>query len=345
MTTVLPGATIGLLGGGENSRMFALAARGMGYRVTVYSPDRDDVARPVCDAGMQRELDDLISVREFAAGVDVLTVTDATVPALAFQAAADANPTRPLPDVFEASAGLRAETPGNPIAEFGIIGARGGDGECVFYQPIAVDRVGGVIDGVIDIARSPAAIRARVRMRAVDAAWEILNKLKLVGVACVEFALTPEHEVVVTAVIPTPHMSGYLTIDACVTGQFEQHVRAVCGLPLGSTAMLKPAATVMLGNADWENGEPDWIAALAMPGIRLHLYGKSENRTGRPRGHITAMATSATLAKQIVKAAKLSLKAANRPGARPAEPQLPDNGQPEAPALGILPESTTQPVE
>ena len=89
---------------------------------------------------------------------------------------------------------------------------------------------------------------------------------------------------------PRPHNSGHLTIDACVTSQFEQQVRAVCGLPPGSTELLRPAAMVNLLGDLWTAGEPDWAAACLVPGVKLHLYGKAEPRPGRKMGHLTALA-------------------------------------------------------
>ena len=296
MTTVLPGATIGLLGGGENARMFALAARRMGYRVHVYSPDTDDVARAVCDGGVCREFDDLISIRQFASSVDLLTVTGAGAPASALEAAADVTLVRPSASAFEAAGEMRRAEGVEPEIEFSIIGARGVSGECALYTPIAIDRV----DGVIDIARSPAAIGLRMARQVADIVRGTLEKLDLVGVACVEFAMTGEHELITGDVIPHPHSSGYLTIDACVTSQFEQQLRAICGLPLGCTELMRPAATAKFGSALWEAGEPDWASACALPAVKLHLHG--------PRsGHLTATASSATLAKQIVRAARLAL--------------------------------------
>ncbi|MEZ5420110.1 MAG: hypothetical protein R2708_22585, partial [Vicinamibacterales bacterium] len=83
---------------------------------------------------------------------------------------------------------------------------------------------------------------------------------------------------------------GHLTFDACLTSQFEQQVRAVCGLPLGATTLLRPAAMANLLGDVWANGEPKWTAALALPDVKLHLYGKSDPRPGRKMGHLTALA-------------------------------------------------------
>ena len=107
---------------------------------------------------------------------------------------------------------------------------------------------------------------------------------------CVEFFVTSDGRVLVNEIAPRPHNSGHFTIDACVTSQFEQQVRAVCGLSLGDTAQIKPAAMVNLLGDLWVDGEPDWAAALAMPDVKLHLYGKSEARVGRKMGHITVLA-------------------------------------------------------
>ena len=106
---------------------------------------------------------------------------------------------------------------------------------------------------------------------------------------------------------PRPHNSGHLTIDASVTSQFEQQVRAICGLPLGSTELLRPAAMAQLLGDLWADGEPNWAAACAYPGVKLHLYGKQTPRAGRKMGHLTALASTIGEAEQIVLAARASL--------------------------------------
>jgi 5-(carboxyamino)imidazole ribonucleotide synthase len=125
---------------------------------------------------------------------------------------------------------------------------------------------------------------------AVEIARTIMDALDYVGVLCVEFFLTTGGRLLVNEIAPRPHNSGHLTFDACVTSQFEQQVRAVCGLPLGSTRQLRPAAMVNLLGDLWANGEPDWCGALAFPDVKLHLYGKEEARPGRKMGHLTALA-------------------------------------------------------
>jgi 5-(carboxyamino)imidazole ribonucleotide synthase len=111
----------------------------------------------------------------------------------------------------------------------------------------------------------------------------------------------------VNELAPRPHNSGHLTIDACVTSQFEQQLRAVCGLPLGCTEMLRPAAMANLLGEIWNKGEPDWLSALSMPELKLHLYGKTEARPGRKMGHLTATSRTSAQAEQIVRAARARL--------------------------------------
>ena len=134
--------------------------------------------------------------------------------------------------------------------------------------------------------------------------------LDVVGVLCVEMFVTHEGEVIVNELAPRPHNSGHLTIDAHVTCQFEQQLRAVCGLPLGTTAARAPAAAManLLGD-EWAQGEPDWAAALALPGVKLHLYGKVEARPGRKMGHLTATAPTPADAEALVREARRVLTA------------------------------------
>ena len=131
-----------------------------------------------------------------------------------------------------------------------------------------------------------------------------LEELDVVGVLCVEFFLTATARLLVNELAPRPHNSGHLTIDACVTSQFEQQVRAVCGLPLGSPRRQSRAAAManLLGDL-WQRGEPRWAAALAVPDVKLHLYGKREPRPGRKMGHLTALAdTPAEAIKKVLAA-------------------------------------------
>ena len=110
---------------------------------------------------------------------------------------------------------------------------------------------------------------------------------------CVEFFVTHDGDLLINELAPRPHNSGHYTFDACVTSQFEQQLRAVCGLPLGSTAQLCPAAMANLLGDLWNDGEPDWEAACAFPSVKLHLYGKLQPRPGRKMGHLTALGPDA----------------------------------------------------
>ena len=170
--------------------------------------------------------------------------------------------------------------------ELSVVAARGLVGEFVHF---------GVIENthrnhILDISVAPARIPEPVAAEAVEIARTIMDALDYVGVLCVEFFLATGGRLLVNEIAPRPHNSGHLTFDACVTSQFEQQVRAVCGLPLGSTRQLRPAAMVNLLGDLWANGEPDWCGALAFPDVKLHLYGKEEARPGRKMGHLTALA-------------------------------------------------------
>src|SRR5687767_14940611 len=130
-----------------------------------------------------------------------------------------------------------------------------------------------------------------------------MESLDVVGVLCVEYFVARDGSLLVNELAPRPHNSGHFTFDACVTSQFEQQLRAVCGLPLGSTELLRPAAMANLLGDLWQGGEPDWASALALPDVKLHLYGKTEARPGRKMGHLTALAaTPAEAAKRALAA-------------------------------------------
>ena len=140
----------------------------------------------------------------------------------------------------------------------------------------------------------------------------ILEKLDVVGVLCVEFFLTHDDKLIVNELAPRPHNSGHFSFDASLTSQFEQQLRAICGLPLGSTELLRPAAMANLLGDVWVGGEPDWAAACRLPNVKLHLYGKAEPRPGRKMGHLTALGNTASEAKEAVVAARNALLRRNR---------------------------------
>ena len=163
---------------------------------------------------------------------------------------------------------------------------------------------------ILDVTVYPASQLQSLAGRAEEIARAVLRELDVVGLICIEFFVTRGGELLVNEIAPRPHNSGHLTIDACRCSQFEQQVRAVCGLPLGSFEMLVPAAAManLLGDL-WEPGEPRWTTALEDPRLRLHLYGKTAARPGRKMGHLTALAGTADEAAALVRQARKTLVA------------------------------------
>ena len=152
------------------------------------------------------------------------------------------------------------------------------------------------VDGILDLSRCPVDLEPEVRSDAQSIANALAEELDLVGVLCVEMFLAKSRRLLINEIAPRPHNSGHWTFDAAVTSQFEQQVRAICGLPLGSTELLRPVAMANLLGDLWANGEPDWNGALSIPTVKLHLYGKAEARPGRKMGHLAAMADRADIA-------------------------------------------------
>jgi 5-(carboxyamino)imidazole ribonucleotide synthase len=144
----------------------------------------------------------------------------------------------------------------------------------------------------LDVSLAPANVSSQVASAAIEIARAIMTRLEVVGVLCVELFVTERGDLMINEVAPRPHNSGHLTIDAHVACQFEQRVRAVCGLPLASTEQLRPAAMVNLLGDLWADGEPSWFQACMLPDVKLHLYGKREARPGRKMGHVTALGHS-----------------------------------------------------
>jgi 5-(carboxyamino)imidazole ribonucleotide synthase len=372
---ILPGATVGVLGSGQLGRMFAIAARRMGYRVHTFSPEADTPTGQVADLEVMARYDDLDAVRDFAKAVQVVTFEFENVPAETARAAAEHAPVRPAGAVlhttqhrvrektFLTRAGLpttpfwivnssddlaravsdlgcpavlktadfgydgkgqaRISTPADaesawesigrvpavleafiPFAcEVSVVAARGADGEFVDY---------GVIENrhrnsILDISIAPAKVAPAVAAQAREIARAVLEALDVIGVLCVEFFVQPDGSLLINELAPRPHNSGHLTFDASVTSQFEQQLRAVCGLPLGSTDLLRPAAMANLLGDLWSAGEPDWRAACAYPDVKLHLYGKLAPRPGRKMGHLTALAPDTATALESVLAAREAL--------------------------------------
>jgi len=190
------------------------------------------------------------------------------------------------------------------VAELSVVGARGLDGRLALYEPVLNRHR----RHVLDLSLCPAPVPEAVLRNAAEIARTVLEGLEVVGVLCVELFLQEGGALLVNELAPRPHNSGHLTIDAHACSQFEQQVRAVCGLPLGSTERAVPAAAManLLGDL-WNGGPPDWAAALADPGVRLHLYGKEAPRPGRKMGHLTVTAATPDEAERRALAARDAL--------------------------------------
>lgn len=357
---------MGVLGSGQLGRMFAIAARRMGYRVHTFSPDEDTPTGQVADVEVKASYEDLDAVRAFAANVDVVTFEFENVPAATAEAVEQRAPVRPSGEVLHITQHRLREktwlakhgfpvTPFRPIrsrgdlegfpipailktagfgydgkgqyrihsiadldaawasmngqeavaeelvdfeCELSVVAARAQDGSMVHYAPSRNAHR----DGILDVSSSPFKSR-----EATEIAGAVLEQLNVVGVLCVEFFLTKAGKLIINELAPRPHNSGHLTIDSCITSQFEQQLRAVCGLPLGSTEMLRPAAMANLLGDLWERGEPNWARALRHSQTKLHLYGKLEPRHGRKMGHLTVTAETPEAADASVRNARQAL--------------------------------------
>jgi 5-(carboxyamino)imidazole ribonucleotide synthase len=187
--------------------------------------------------------------------------------------------------------------------ELSVVAARGLDGSFTHWGAIQNSHR----NHILDISISPADVPPDIVSQAVAVTHGILQALDVVGVLCVEFFLTNSGQLLVNELAPRPHNSGHLTIDAAVTCQFEQQLRAICGLPLGNTTFLRPAAMANLLGDLWIPNPPNFPAALADDTIKLHLYGKSTPRPGRKMGHVTALADTPQAAARLVTAARQRL--------------------------------------
>jgi 5-(carboxyamino)imidazole ribonucleotide synthase len=378
MKSVLPGATVGVMGSGQLGRMFAIAARRMGYRVHTFSPGSDTPTGQVSDREYQHSYEDLDAVREFARGVSVVTFEFENVPAESVEAAAALAPVRPSGAVLYTTQNRLREKNflarrGFPIAPFRHVTSReeltdalseiglpavlktagfGYDGKgqtriasdedaargvevlkgqegvveafVDFEREVSVVAARttrgefahyGVVENahsrhILDLSIAPARVSEETAREAVEIARAVLETLDVVGVMCVEFFLTRDGRLLVNELAPRPHNSGHLTFDASLTSQFEQQLRAVCCLPLGSTELMRPAAMANLLGDLWNEGEPDWREALKFTDVKLHLYGKTEPRTGRKMGHLTALASTPETAARKALAARAALSRA-----------------------------------
>src|SRR4051812_4437642 len=176
--------------------------------------------------------------------------------------------------------------------EVSVVVARGADGRSVAY-PVAENQH---VDGILDVSIVPARVTPELAREAEKRALGVAEQLKYVGVLAVEFFVLADGKLVANEIAPRPHNSGHYTLDACVTSQFEQQARAMCGLPFGSTRQLSPVAMVNLLGDLWAKGVPEWQRVFDCTEARLHLYGKHEARPGRKMGHFTALGDTADAA-------------------------------------------------
>jgi 5-(carboxyamino)imidazole ribonucleotide synthase len=187
------------------------------------------------------------------------------------------------------------------MLELSVVGARSAAGEIECFGPVVNYHENHILDVSVTAG---SLIPDDVREKAMELARTILDELHVVGILTVEFFYTTDGELLINELAPRPHNSGHLSIEAAVTSQFEQQVRAVCGLPLGSMALRQPAAMANLLGDHLLTGKTDWQSALSGTDTKLHLYGKSDARIGRKMGHLTATATSGQEAESAVRHAR-----------------------------------------
>jgi 5-(carboxyamino)imidazole ribonucleotide synthase len=188
--------------------------------------------------------------------------------------------------------------------EVSVVAARGLDGAFAHYGLIANEHR----NHILDVSVAPADVATTIADKAIELARRLMEALDVVGVLCVEFFLTATGDLLINEIAPRPHNSGHLSIEGCVTSQFEQQLRAVCGLPLGDTSTIRPVAMANLLGDLWRKGEPDWTAVLQDARVKLHLYGKKEARPGRKMGHLTALGETVQEAEKSVREARERLK-------------------------------------
>ncbi|NVB81434.1 MAG: 5-(carboxyamino)imidazole ribonucleotide synthase [Kofleriaceae bacterium] len=354
MKALMPGATVGVLGGGQLGRMMAIEARRMGYRVVVLDPSPRCPTAQVADGVVVGALDDLESARHLAQQVDVITLDTEHVPADLLAELEKIVPVRPgssvlrtindrqiqkqfldrlgLPQAqwapsttqpeldaalvklgrpaivkvrragYDGKGQVRVEETGDAGAELAklrgepsvaeelvrfkreisVVLARGLTGELKIY-PIAenVHR-----RHILHTTRAPAPMKPATKVRAEEIAITVAEALGHVGVMAVEMFELVDGRLLVNEIAPRTHNSGHYTWGACVTSQFEQHIRAVCGLPLGDPRPMTGAVMVNLIGDLWRAGQPAWEHVLERPEARLHLYGKDAPAPGRKMGHV-----------------------------------------------------------
>ncbi|ADO71048.1 5-(carboxyamino)imidazole ribonucleotide synthase [Stigmatella aurantiaca] len=376
MKTVLPGGTLGILGGGQLGRMMALSARTLGFQVQALDPDPACPARWVVDQCYTADFGDARAAAQLARACEVVTLEIEKIPLSSLRAAAEHAPVRPSAAVLEivqhrgrqkawlAKHGFplgpwrevnRAEELTTEVTALGgrcfvksCEGGYDGRGQVVVKSPAEAPQAwrelgerAVVVEATLDleaelsvlVARSPQGetavyppafnhhedrilawsllpgpVSAPVAAQAADIARAMAHALQVEGLLVVELFLLKDGTLLVNELAPRPHNSFHATEVACLTSQFEQAVRAVCNLPLGSVEVVRPAAIVNLLGDLWLNeGGPRFEQVLAMPGVRLHLYGKRDARKGRKMGHLSAVGTSPEEALARVKAAAQAL--------------------------------------
>ena len=357
MTPILPGATIGFLGGGQLGRMTAMAARSMGYDVHVLDPDPHCPAGPIASKTITAAFDDVAAAIELARYCDVVTLEIEQISVNALEAANEHAPVRPgsaplfiIQDRLRQKTWLRDEhfpvgdfhqasstaditdallAMGSSIAkscrggydgrgqvrlkresdaagawqtlgaetcivekmldisvELSVLVARRPNGASVAYPPSRNHHTHGVLTWAV----IPASLPEELLQRASAIALDIADRIGIVGLLAVEFFCTTDGRLLVNELAPRPHNTYHHTERASATSQFEQLIRAVCDLPLGSTELMTPAAIVnLLGEVWLQDAPPDVASALSVPGSRLHLYGKKSAREGRKMGHLSTV--------------------------------------------------------
>ena len=351
---LMPGATLGVLGGGQLGRMMALAARRMGYRLVVLDPSARCPTAQVSDGVVVGALADIECARHLAKQVDVITLDTEHVPADLLDELETLVPVRPGASVLRTindrqvqkqfldklgmpqAAWAPATTESELAAALATLGTpaivkvrrAGYDGkgqvriETAAEAPAALARLRGAdavaeelvrftreisvvlarsITGelriypiaenvhrrhILHTTRAPAPMTAQAQQRAEQIAVTIAEALGHVGVMCVEMFELPDGTLLVNEIAPRTHNSGHYTWGACVTSQFEQHVRAVFGLSLGDPRLMSGAVMVNLIGDLWKAGQPAWREVLALPNARLHLYGKDAPAPGSKMGHV-----------------------------------------------------------
>ena len=369
MTTILPGATIGFLGGGQLARMAALAARAMGYEVHVLDPDPECPARAVASHTVTARYDDVEAATAFARTCDVITLDIEQVSTASIAAASLHAPVHPgaAPIHIIQDRGRQKEwlqQSGFPVAPFRIArtplevaaaydalgrsiakttsGGYDGRGQARIRSQHDLDAAGALTtsatvvveqwielageisvmvarsstgdvrtfpvsynhhdNGVLTWAMTPAPVSDATTESAIELAASIAEELGIVGLLAVEMFITANDTLMVNELAPRPHNTFHATERACLTSQFEQQVRAVCGLPLGSTALLSAGAIVNLLGDLWsaDGQHPQWDRALEVHGVRLHLYGKTVAKPGRKMGHLSAVGPTPQAARDAV---------------------------------------------